>query len=258
VYLADQPRTYRAAWGSWVVAQLGMRHDLAGAVVEVHAGRAYCEPLAAPLAEAGAMLTEPLAGLGLGKRLAWYGSDRKPEQPRQADLSSLLDGHNAIAPAAFLAGGRATYGEPGLYSWWVDDAGAAVLSAGLGYLVQPGLVYAGRAGGQRPNGKVSSNTLWGRVGGMHLQGNREFSTFRLTLTAALRSAGVPMADEAELSSWMHAHLRVAVLRLPAEEVFAAEERLLGLTDPALNLRGLPVTPLRRTLSRLRSELAASA
>ncbi|WP_051684257.1 DUF6884 domain-containing protein [Blastococcus sp. URHD0036] len=261
VYLADQPRTYRTAWGAWVVAQLATRHDLARAVVEVHAGRAYCEPLAAPLAAAGATLTEPLAGLGLGKRLAWYGSDRtpeRPEQPEHADLSSLLDGQNAIAPAAFLAGGRATYGEPGLYSWWVDDPGATGLSAGLGHLVQPGLAYAGRAGGQRPNGKVSSNTLWGRVGGMHLQGNRDFSTFRLTLTAALRHSGTPVADEAELSRWMHAHLRVAVLPLPADGVFAAEEKLLELTDPPLNLSGMPATPLRRTLSRLRSELAASS
>ena len=53
---------------------------------------------------------------------------------------------------------------------------------------------------------------------------------------------------------MHAHLRVAVLPLSAERVFPAEERLLELADPPLNLRGVPSTSLRRTLSRLRSEL----
>jgi hypothetical protein len=55
---------------------------------------------------------------------------------------------------------------------------------------------------------------------------------------------------------MHEHLRVAVLPLPAAAVFAAEEQLLQRIDPPLNLRGVPSTPLRRTLSRLRSELSA--
>ena len=72
VYLREQPASYRTAWGAWVVAQLGTRHDLSGAAVEVHAGRAYCDPLRAPLAAAGATPVEPLAGLGLGQRLAWY------------------------------------------------------------------------------------------------------------------------------------------------------------------------------------------
>jgi hypothetical protein len=72
VYLPNQPASYRTAWGAWVVAQLATRHDLSGAVVEVHAGRAYCDPLRTPLAAAGATLAAPLAGLGLGERLAWY------------------------------------------------------------------------------------------------------------------------------------------------------------------------------------------
>jgi hypothetical protein len=102
----------------------------------------------------------------------------------------------------------------------------------------------------------ATNTLWGRVGGMHLQGNRNFSTFRLTLTAGLRNAGAAVVDEAGLTRWMHDHLRVAVLPLPAAVVFASEHRLLELTDPPLNLQGVPPTPLRRTLSRLRSEVSA--
>ena len=90
---------------------------------------------------------------------------------------------------------------------------------------------------------------------MHLQGNRDFSTFRLTLTAALRCSPTPVADEAELTGWMHAHLRVAVLPVAAAAVLAAEERLIQRADPPLNLRGVPPTPLRRTLSRLRREVA---
>jgi hypothetical protein len=136
----------------------------------------------------------------------------------------------------------------------VDVAGAHALSAGLGHRVPPGLVYAGRAGGQRRSGKVSTNTLWGRVGGMHLQGSRSFSTFRLTLTAALRDSGEDVFDEPSLTGWMHEHLRVAVLPLPADSVLAAEERLLEISDPPLNLQGLAATPLRARLSRLRREV----
>jgi hypothetical protein len=262
VYLGDRPEGYRSAWGEWVVAQLADRYDLRGAVVEVHAGRAYVGPLAVRLTELGATLTDPLAGLRQGERLAWYGENRPsaPAEPVQADdaptdVSWLLAEQNAVAPAEFLAAGRAVHDLPGLYSWWVDLPGAHALSAGLGHRVVPGLIYAGRAGGQRPDGRVSANTLWGRIGGMHLQGNRDFSTFRLTLTAALRHSGAAVFDEMSLTRWMHEHLRVAVLPLPAAAVFAAEERLLELTDPPLNLRGVVATPLRRTLSRLRSELS---
>jgi hypothetical protein len=45
-----------------------------------------------------------------------------------------------------------------------------------------------------------------------------------------------------------------VLPLPPEAVTLGEARLLQLTDPPLNLRDVPPTPLRRTLSRLRSSL----
>jgi hypothetical protein len=92
---------------------------------------------------------------------------------------------------------------------------------------------------------------------MHLQGNRSFSTFRLTLTAALRHSGTGVVDEASLTMWMHRHLRVAVLPLPTEAVVPAEERLLARVDPPLNLQGMSSTPLRRTLSRLRSEVSAA-
>jgi hypothetical protein len=215
-----------------------------------------------PLAEAGARLEEPLAGLRQGERLAWYGSDAvEPDEVPQAvvpDVTALLDARNAVQPDAFLAAGRAAFDAPGLYSWWVDDEGALALSAGLGHRVAPGLVYAGRAGGRRPTGILSTNTLWGRIATMHLGGNREFSTFRLTLTAALRCSRDVITDEAALSRWMHEHLRVAVLPLLPDDVIAAEQRLLELTDPPLNLQGVPVTPLRRTLSGLRSAVSAEA
>jgi hypothetical protein len=114
--------------------------------------------------------------------------------------------------------------------------------------VVSGLIYAGRAGGRRTTGKLSTNTLWGRIATMHLAGNREFSTFRLTLAAVLHQAGEPVDDDAALSAWMRRHLAVGMLRLPADEVFPAEQRLLQLADPSLNLRDVPKTSLRQRLT----------
>ncbi len=172
------------------------------------------------------------------------------------DVTPLLDPATAVPPAGFLAAGRAAAGDPGLYTWWVDPAGAGDLAAGLGHPVAPGLVYAGRAGGVRPSGVRSTNTLWGRIATMHLGGRRQFSTFRVTLTACLSPVGGPAVDESALTAWMHQHLRVAVLPLAAEAVAPGEERLLRQADPPLNLRDVARTDLRRELSRRRSALPA--
>lgn len=258
VYLPKQSPRYRSAWAQWVVAQLSERHRMQGVVIEAHAGIAYCEPLIGPLAQAGATLTQPLAGLGLGRRLAWYGGaggDKPVPEPTAApDVTWLLDQRNAVSPAEFLAAGRTSSDQPGIYTWWADAEGAHALSAGLGHRVAPGLVYAGRAGGVRPNGASSANTLWGRLATMHLGGNREFSTFRLTLTACLSRPGRPPISEAELTAWMHQHLGVATLALHADAVTAGEARLLGITDAPLNLRDVPPTSLRSQLKTLRSSV----
>jgi hypothetical protein len=192
--------------------------------------------------------------LRLMERLG-FPTSRVPQPDRAAvpipDVAPLLEPTTAVAPAAFLAAGRTAADEPGLYSWWTDVEGAHDLSAGLGHPVEPGLVYAGRAGGIRPSGVWSTNTLWGRVATMHLGGRRGFSTFRVTLTACLSAEGAPVVEEAWLTRWMHRHLRVAVLPLPAEAVAAGEERLLALADPPLNLRDVPRTDLRRALTHRR-------
>ncbi|MGY2065629.1 DUF6884 domain-containing protein [Blastococcus sp. SYSU DS0619] len=260
VYLPEQSARYRSAWAEWVVAQLGERHDLRGLTVEAHAGSAYCRPLMDPLARAGGTLVQPLAGLRQGERLAWYGGSAEhlgepvPAAPAVPDVARLLDDGYAVPPSEFLAAGRVASDRPGLYSWWADVQGAGELSAGLGHRVPPGLIYAGRAGGIRPNGVSSTNTLWGRVATMHLGGNRNFSTFRLTLAACLSRPGDQPISEADLTAWMHQHLRVATLPLPADQVTSGEARLLGVTDAPLNLRDVPPTPLRKTLSARRSSI----
>lgn len=259
VYLPDRSARYRAAWGEWVVAQLGERQALGGASIEMHASEAYSAPLRDPLRRLGASLHEPLAGPRQGERLAWYDTGGPEwEGAGTPDVRVLLDERTAVPPARFLAAGRTAAASPGLYSWWVDQAGAHDLSAGLGHRVAPGLVYAGRAGGVRPSGKESANTLWGRIAEMHLGGSRQFSTFRLPLAAALSPLEGPVLGEPAVTAWMHRHLRVAVLPLAPQEVSAGEEELLRLADPPLNLRDVPATEQRRALSRRRSALTATS
>lgn len=74
-YLSDTPTSFREAWGAWVVERLELlAGPLRGKVVEVHAGSAYVDAIRRPLAFKRAILVEPLRGLAMGQRLAWYGA----------------------------------------------------------------------------------------------------------------------------------------------------------------------------------------
>ena len=94
VYLADQSRRYRKAWGEFVVAQLEQNGSrmLRGRIIEVHAGAAYVEPLREPLAARGAALATPLARLRQGEQLAWYNSIPREtsHQPAEAHPNHRL------------------------------------------------------------------------------------------------------------------------------------------------------------------------
>lgn len=141
-----------------------------------------------------------------------------------------------------------------MYSWWVDEPGAADLSRGLGQPLAGGLIYAGQAGATRwPSGKRSGNTLWGRITGMHLGGAAEFSTFRRTLAAILRPVlSLTSEDDPQLSIWISTHLRVAAVPVPdADRLGEIETAVLDALDPPLNLRGRPPTPIRTQLTGLR-------
>jgi hypothetical protein len=269
-YLPDTPAGYRAAWGRWVVERLDLlAGPLTGRVVEVHAGATYVEAIAAPLTAKGATLVDRLLGLTMGERLAWYDSHGfsidvsagstagDASDDRAAPFVQRLRGEAAaLTPAEFLQAQRAGLRVPGLYSWWVDAAGAADLSRGLGLTVRAGLIYAGLAGATRwPSGKQSTNTLWSRIAGMHLGGNHEFSTFRRTLGAVLANAtDSDSIDEAALTAWMHEHLKVLAVPYPdADTLGSLEEAVLTALDPPLNLQGMSPTPLRRRITRLRSQ-----
>lgn len=277
MYLADQSPAYKKAWGKFVVAQLEHRLSaLQGRTVEIHAGAAYVEPLRAPLSARGARLLLPLSGLRQGEQLAWYdkrGTRAKPittspvqlPHPVDADGRSeayaqqlirlLADRSKAVSSADWIAQGRGGRQGPGLYSWWVDDQGAADLTRGLGLPVAPGLIYAGQAGATRwPSGKRSQNTLWGRIAGMHLGGAAEFSTFRRTLAAILRSV-LPLdtEDDPRLSAWISEHLRVIAIAVPdADRLGRIESAVLEALDPPLNLVGRPRTDVRIQLGRMRA------
>lgn len=266
LHLSSTSRAYRAEWGRRVVhdlqANLG---DPRSKVIEVHAGKAYLEAVRKGLVEAGATVVEPLAGLTMGERLAWYApvaSGRSPVAaapvPADADVAELVarlrNTDDALTPGELLAAGPEGLDVPGLYSWWVDEAGATDLSRGLGQRVDPGLIYAGLAGATRArSGRRSTNTLWGRLKGMHLGSRHDFSTFRRSLGSILTEArGADEIDEAHLTAWMHAHLRVVAVPVEdADALDGLETRVLAELDPPLNLAKMPKSAVRARLTELR-------
>ncbi len=170
-------------------------------------------------------------------------------------------------PARSWPGGLTSLDHPGLYAWWVDLPGAAMLSAGLGVEVAAGRVYAGQAGATAwPSGTRRVATVRSRIGGNHIRGSVRGSTFRLTLAAVLRGplelqvAGprkLGSGSEQRLTTWILTHLEVAVHPFPdADRLGDLERSVLSLLDPPMNLEGMPLTSLRTKLSALRRDIAA--
>lgn len=270
MYLPQTTRSYRHSWGAHVAQQLeGREGPLSQKLVEIHAGAAYVDALLPPLTSLGAIVTQPLEGLRMGERLAWYGTDPTSHAPSHfpatvdaGEIRQMLDvlqnDSVALSPTDFLATRGAGLKVPGLYSWWIDDEGADDLSRGLALRLAPGLIYAGLAGATHwPSGKRSTNTLWLRIQSMHLGRKARFSTFRLSLGSVLASKiGSDQIDEAGLSAWMHAHLRVVTAPyLDADVLGVVEAQVLQALDPPLNLNGMRDSVVRRRLSQLRKAVA---
>jgi hypothetical protein len=270
--LSDQSAAYRQAWGEWVVVRLEEAvGGLHGRGVEIHAGEAYVAAVRGPLERRGARIATPLAGLGQGKQLAWYtaGASRTEgalDAPAQSAPTSaiavdfdqlvrqLQDSTRSMSPSQLVSTPRNQLAVPGLYSWWVDSAGAQSLSVGLGTGISSGLIYAGQAGATRwPSGRRSTNTLWGRLVGRHLGGRASFSTFRLTLASVLVAPlGLDGLDDPRLTDWMHQHLSViAVPFVDADRLGEVEGAVLERLSPPLNLRGMPPSDVRSVLKQLR-------
>lgn len=270
-YLPEMDASYQRAWGRLVVEQL--RHSvgpLDGRVIEIHAGSTYLEAIRSRLTELGAIVLEPLDGLRMGERLAWYGHEQDAQLPAaptsHVDASEirqmvdrLADDTAALSPTAFLETRGVGLKVPGLYSWWVDEDGASTLSRGLELHLPPGLIYAGLAGATHwPSGKRSTNTLWLRIQSMHLGRKARFSTFRLTLGSILAAGeDAGRIEEAGLSAWMHQHLRVVTAPyLDADALGVVESEVLLALDPPLNLRGMQDSALRKRLTQLRKAVSA--
>lgn len=204
----------------------------------------------------------------MGATLAWYDNhlpagsalsrrEREEDLPVSVLVEHLADVSRARSPHQLRAAPRGRdLDEPGLYTWWVDAAGADELAVGLGFPVEPGLLYAGQAGATHwPSGKRSGNTLRARLIGMHLGGRAAMSTFRRTLAAALTPVGSPI-DEPAITAWMEAHLRVVAVPVPDADALAEVERqVLEQLDPPFNLRHMAPSDVRRELTRRRSAQA---
>jgi hypothetical protein len=195
---------------------------------------------------------EPLFGLTMGQRLAWYNDGPQAgaatSTPTGPDVIGLVErlrnNANAQTPAEILATRGSRLKSPGLYSWWIDQTGAADLQAGLDQPVARGLIYVGLVGATRSRSRrASTNTLWARIVGMHLSGRHDFSTFRLSLGSILANARREAEiDEARLTSWMHQHLRVVTIPIDdADTLNALESEVLQQLDPPLNLQRVAKT-----------------
>jgi hypothetical protein len=274
--LKAQSSAYQREWGRRVASDLLSRPDAAGArVFEVHAGAEYVDAIAAPLADAGCAVSWPLRGLALGQQLAWYADGRTPRLGVESAVTAstvgeivsfLGDPDNARVPRDF-PWGRTDLDVAGLYSWWVDGAGAAALSRALGVPVDEGLVYAGQAGATSEGRVTAGSTLRSRIGGGHLRGGIHGSTWRKTLAAVLRDELALAFDDKDLdprsqmdlTEWMRSHLRVAIWPISDRSlVAAAESAALAGLDPPLNLMGMSETPTRKALRQLRQALPRRA
>ncbi len=159
---------------------------------------------------------------------------------------------------------------PGLYVWWVDEAGAAELTRGLGLgagqELPAGRIYAGQAGATKwPSGKSGDDTLGRRIGQIHLGGKVRMSTLRWTLAAILfdqlgvvgqASMLITPSSEQALTGWMREHLAVAVHPHDDRDSLEGLEReLLAMFDPPLNLSRVAPTPLREQVATLRRRIS---
>ncbi len=260
-YLPDKNAADRRQWGAEVVQQLEDALDsLGGKVVEVHAGKAYVAAIERSLRERGANLTEPLKGLGIGHRLAWYRAKKSTPGDVARLVKQLGDESHSISVDKFLKSSEDIFDLPGIYAWWVDTDGAAELSRAfdLEEELNAGLLYAGLAGATRTNGKSSKNTLRKRIATMHLGKRHMFSTLRFSIGSILAEVhGVGFIDEEHLTKWMRKHLQVVAIPFTDVDTLGQiESELLAELDPPLNLSKVSrKVPRRMRLSALRKKFS---
>ena len=178
-----------------------------------------------------------------------------------------LDASPALVPASEWPAGAEGLDRPGLFAFWVDEAGAADLSRGLDLPLEAGRIWVGQAGATKwPSGRANSDTLGDRIARTHLLGRVRSSTIRLTLASILfvqlelvvqASALLQASAEQDLSDWMSAHLSVAVHPHDDRDSLAGlEQAVVQRLDPPLNIEDyLPATSVRQSVIALRRRIS---
>ncbi len=108
------PQAYRRGWGERVLRQL---HEVASPLAEGHrnhAGAAYSDAIRDLLKADGSTVLEPLQGLTMGRRLAWYAGAVAPAPParpawpgRSKSLALSLYSATSLAPRPRLTSSHA-------------------------------------------------------------------------------------------------------------------------------------------------------
>jgi hypothetical protein len=93
--LLKQGRKARAEWGQLVCSQLAAL-GLAGEAFAAHAGKVYVAPLAGRL-----RIETPLAGLGIGQQMAWYGQHAPGATTKKGCQETLAAPRTAGSGPAF-------------------------------------------------------------------------------------------------------------------------------------------------------------
>lgn len=194
----------------------------------------------------------------------------RPPQWQERDAWTALDDLDAtpaLVPASDWQAGAGGLDRPGLFAFWVDEAGAADLSRGLDLSLEAGRIYVGQAGATKwPSGRANEDTLRDRVGRTHLAGKVRSSALRLALAALLldrlglvvqAAVLLQASSEEALSDWMRAHLSVAVHVHDDRDTLAGlEQAVVQRLDPPLNLDGhLPATSVRQRVADLRKRIS---
>ena len=167
-------------------------------------------------------------------------------------VEALGDRSRALPPSAFSADSPHA-GECGIYSWWADEPARRLIGEALGEDALADLpIYVGK----------TEQTFTDRLLGNHLNGTGR-STFRVTLAAILMTVPAFAAEHpnprsssrsSKLSEWMRKHLAVSIVAVDLGELAEAERAVIARYDPPLNLSGLPGTPARAELKRLRKSV----
>ena len=191
-------------------------------------------------------------------------------QWEERDAWTALDDLDAsptlVAASEWPAGAEGLDG-PGLFAFWVDEAGAVDLAKGLDLPFEAGRIYIGQAGATRwPSGRANKDTLGDRIARTHLTGKVRSSAVRLTLAGILfaqlelvvqASALLQASAEQQLSDWMSAHLSVAVHPHDDRDTLAGlEQAVVQRLDPPLNIEDhLPATSVRQSVIALRRRIS---